>query len=258
MSDYPDQSTAPQTEPVCPRHPERVSYARCNRCMRPACGQCQIHLDVGMMCPDCYRESTGRTRPAPRYTLATGTPVITYTLIGVNVIMYLLQMLIPNHLIYQELAFKADWVEYSGQYYRALTGGFLHSPADPSHLLLNMLSLYLFGNVLERMLGRWKYLFMYLLSILGGSAAVWLLDPSSTVVGASGGIFGLMGSYLVLMLVLGQRDNVRSLLVLLAINVVYGFIVPNVSWQAHLGGMLTGAVVTAILVAPHITNPSRR
>ncbi|BAV86795.1 hypothetical protein RA11412_0496 [Rothia aeria] len=101
-----------------------------------------------MICPDCYRDVTGHSRPQRART--SNNPNITYTLIGINVVVYLLQWIIPNYWVYNEFAYKADWVAYSHEYYRAITSGFLHSQNDPSHLLLNMVSLYLFGAAIEK------------------------------------------------------------------------------------------------------------
>ena len=115
-----------------------------------------------------------------------------------------------------------------------------------------MVSLYLFGAAIEKMIGNWRYLLVYLTAILGGSAAVWVLEPHAVVVGASGGIFGLMGAYLTIMVALKERDNVRSVMVLIGVNVIYGFIMPGISWQAHLGGFIAGAIATLLCIAPQL------
>lgn len=237
-----------QAEPVCYRHPDRITFARCKHCNRPICGECQIHLEVGTICPECYREVNGRAYTPPTRGQVSLTPKVTYTLIGMNVVIYLAQLLIPDYWVYSEGALNWPWVEYSDEYYRVLTSGFLHSQTDYGHLVMNMVSLYIFGSALERMMGHGSFLAVYLLSILGGSAGVFLLSYQSTVVGASGGIYGLMGSFLVLMLAMKQRENARALMIMLAINVVYGFTMPNISWQAHLGGFMAGAVVTAMMI----------
>ena len=239
-----------QEEPVCPRHPDRVSYARCKRCMRPACGACQVQMEVGMLCADCYRElsaAAAATRPA------LFKPWATYTLIGLNVLVYALQWMIPS--FFQNFALNWAYVDYYegvNGYYRALTSGFMHSQYDYTHILFNMFSLYIFGNALERMLGRWRFVTIYIASILGGSAMVYLLAYTDTVVGASGGIFGLIGSYLVLLVLMKQREQIRSLMGMIGLNVVMGFLMPNISWQGHLGGFIAGVVVTLLVIAPQL------
>ena len=124
---------------------------------------------------------------------------------------------------------------------RALDGAILH-------LLLNMYTLWIFGQLLEGLLGRWRFLALYLLGGLGGSVGVlWLADPERAVVGASGAIFGLMGAFLVIQRRLGGQTT--QLFVLLGINLVIGFIPGfNVAWQAHLGGLVVGALVGLHLV----------
>ena len=118
---------------------------------------------------------------------------------------------------------------------------------DSVHLALNMLAVLVFGSELERQLGRWRFLSVYLLSALGGAAAIQLFgNPLQPVAGASTAIYGLLGSLGVLMIV--RRQDLRGLLTLLAINVFISFL-PGVSLLGHLGGLVCGAVATAILVA---------
>src|SRR4029453_10790157 len=127
-----------------------------------------------------------------------------------------------------------------GEWWRVFTGAFLH--IGPVHLVMNMLALLLFGSELERQLGRWRYLSVYALSALGGAAAVQVLgDPRVPVAGASAAIYGLLGALGVLMLV--NRQDLRGLLTLLAINVVISFL-PGVSLLRHLGGRVGGALAT--------------
>jgi membrane associated rhomboid family serine protease len=133
----------------------------------------------------------------------------------------------------------------SGEWWRPLTAAFLH--IGPVHLVLNMLAVLVFGSELERQLGRWRFLAVYLLSALGGAASIQLFgNPLQPVAGASTAIYGLLGSLGVLMIV--RRQDLRGLLTLLAINVVISFL-PGVSLLGHLGGLVAGAAATGILVA---------
>jgi membrane associated rhomboid family serine protease len=126
-----------------------------------------------------------------------------------------------------------------------LTAGFVHSPDGVWHILVNAYSIYIFGRVLEPMLGPVRFLVLYLISIVGGSAMVlWLSDPTIPVVGASGAFFGLMGAYLILLRAIGDRSGL--LVSLIAINLVFGFVVPGISWQGHLGGLIAGIAVTSV------------
>ncbi len=107
------------------------------------------------------------------------------------------------------------------------------------HLLLNMYALYLFGPPLEAALGRLRFIVLYLVSALGGSALSYAFSqPGDPSLGASGAVFGLLGAYLVVNRRLG-RDT-TSVMVLLAINFAYGFLVPRIDWRAHLGGLVAG------------------
>lgn len=231
--------------PVCPRHPDQVTYVRCGRCGRLACGQCQVPLEVGMMCVDCLAESQ---RSAPRVRYAKAHPTITYAIIGINVMVLILQFIFPQVTVFG--IYNPLYVEYTGQWYRMLTSGFLHSPDNISHLLLNMFTLYLFGQALEPLMGKRKFLATYLLSIIGGSVAVHLLASvlggmEVSTLGASGGVFGLFGAFFALSR--ARQQSTSSIVILVAINFAFGFFMPGISWEAHLGGLVTGALVAAVL-----------
>ena len=184
---------------------------------------------------------TRPARPAPRRVATRGRTPITLGLIAVNVVVYLLQSADPS-LTYRygllPLAVEA------GQYERLLTSTFLHGGL--LHLAFNMLALYIVGAPLERVLGTGRYLTIYLASALGGSLLAMLLSPPDTLgVGASGAVFGLFGALIVL------RDRVGAeaggVVTLIGINLVISFLVPGISWQAHLGGLLTGVVVAFLV-----------
>jgi membrane associated rhomboid family serine protease len=126
-----------------------------------------------------------------------------------------------------------------------VTALFVHSPSSFLHILFNMFSLFLFGPIMERMLGRIRFLVLYLLSGLGGSVAVLLLAPGTPVVGASGAIFGLLGAFFVVQRRLG--GNTTQLLIVIGLNLVVGFLPgTNIAWQAHVGGFIVGAAVAFV------------
>ena len=130
--------------------------------------------------------------------------------------------------------------------WQMITAAFLHG--SWLHLIFNMYTLYIFGQVLEPMLGRARFLILYLIAAFGGSVAVLLFsEPASTVVGASGAIYGLMGAYFVLLRAIGERSG--QLVGLIAINLVFSFLNPGISWQAHIGGLLVGGAVAGIYAA---------
>ena len=131
-----------------------------------------------------------------------------------------------------------------GEDWRLLTAAFLH--IGLMHLVLNMLALLVFGSELERQLGRWRYLAVYLVSLLGGAVALQLFgEPVRPVAGASAAIYGLLGGLAVVMM--SRREDLRGLLTLLAINVFISFL-PGVSLLGHLGGLVAGFVATGVVV----------
>lgn len=167
---------------------------------------------------------------------------VTLGLVSLNLVIWLLQ-LVPGLALTNKLAFVPLSVFIEP--WRMITAGFAHSPDNPLHVLLNMYSLYIFGSILEPMLGRWRFLSVWLISIFGGSVAVMYLNtPDTWVLGASSGVFGLMAAYFVVLRAVGA--NSRGLIGLIAINLVFGFLMPGVSWQAHLGGLLAGGAMTAV------------
>lgn len=250
--------------PVCPRHPDRVSYVRCQRCGRPACAECQRPAAVGFQCVDCVREQAANApvrKNAFGGVARGGTPIVTYTLIGLCVVVFLLQMVIPGFIqVFAYRPVNTAGVESAGlpaEPWRMLTAAFLHSPGSILHIGFNMYALFILGRELEPAMGRARFLTLYLLSALGGSVGVLLLsNPGQFVVGASGAVFGLFGALFIIQRKRG--GDVRQIVVLIAINAVLGFVVPNVAWQAHLGGLITGAAcAAAIAYAPRGARQAR-
>ncbi|BCT74226.1 rhomboid family intramembrane serine protease [Sinomonas cyclohexanicum] len=246
-------AAGPDAVPVCPRHPDRVSYVTCQRCGRPACPECQRPAAVGFHCVDCVRElAAARQGRQPRNVYGAtarpgGRPMVTFAIIGLCVLVYALQWLIPNDEVFQDFAYANSASLTAAEPWRMLTSAFLHSQGFLLHIVLNMYTLWLFGQALEPYLGRIRFLAVYLLSAVGGSVGFLLLapGPGTAVIGASGAIFGLFGG---LFVVMRQRGgDVRQLLVLIAINAVLGFVIPGIAWQAHLGGLVTGAAATAVI-----------
>ena len=258
-----------QTEPVCPRHPDRVAYVRCQRCGRPTCPECQRPAAVGIQCVDCVREGQKSIR-MPRTQFGAkvspdGRPVVTLAIIVICVGVWLLQQVSSQ--VTRELSFVP--VLGVTEPWRFLTAAFAHSPRSPLHILFNMFALWQIGQYLEPMLGRARFSILYLVSAFGGSVGYLLLasppalpltqagiDGSSwitPVVGASGAVFGLFGALLVLNRHLGRSSG--PMFGVLAINAVLGFVLPGIAWQAHLGGVVTGAALAAVIT---VTAPQAR
>lgn len=250
----------------CYRHPMRETGVRCVRCDRPICPDCMRPASVGFMCPDDVKLGNASIRqdrtavgaPTPR----TATPWVTYVLIGINVALFLLTFgttnvgILHNQAggLYQNWILVPSLVVQSHEYLRLLTSAFLH--LNLLHIAFNMIALFVLGPPLEALLGRWRFLAVYLLSALGGSAAVLLLSPLNTAtVGASGAIFGLFGAALLLYRQL--RIDLRSLLMTLVLNLVITFTLPFISWQGHVGGFIVGALAGAAIGGLPTETPRR-
>lgn len=240
--------------PVCPRHPDRPAYVRCQRCGRPACPDCQRAAAVGFQCVDCVNETRNATPQARTVyggAAATGKPLATLLIIGLCALVYVLQWLIPGQAVEENLAFASVYAAPQfGAFepWRMLTSAFVHSQGFILHIVLNMYMLWIFGQALEPALGRIRFLSVYILSAIGGSVGFLLLTPvlpPTGVEGASGAIFGLFGAMLVIQSRRG--GDTRQLWLLIVINGAIGFLVPQIAWQAHLGGLVTGALCAAVI-----------
>jgi membrane associated rhomboid family serine protease len=219
---------------------------------------------VGFQCPECVREGRAaapRVRGGGLQAAGRRWGTVTLSLIAINVAMFVITAvsaaangagLLTNYL--SPLFFQLEQVPLlveSGEWWRVFTAAFLH--IGPVHLALNMLGLLVFGSELERQLGRWRFLALYLLSVLGGAAAIQMFGvPNHPVAGASTAIYGLLGALLVLMLV--RRQDLRGIVTLLLLNIALSFL-PGISLLGHLGGLVAGALTTALLV---LTRRSQR
>ena len=176
----------------------------------------------------------GAGRPGAR-----GAPVTT-ALIVINVVLFVAatasDSLTANTWVYPVL------MQDGGQWYRLFSSFFVtNSFLD---VALNMWCLLIIGRLLEPPLGTWRYLALYLLSGLGGSVAYYLLgNPLQPAAGASGAIFGLFGAYFIL--ARRSSTNTSGIVALIAVNLVFSFVIPDIAWQAHIGGLVTGLVVAA-------------
>jgi membrane associated rhomboid family serine protease len=280
------------TDPVCYRHPSRVTYLRCSRCDRPICPDCMNTAVVGQHCPECAREGRRTQRSARTVfggTLAGQHGHITIALIGINVGVAVLAAIVggtqsigggalggllggstPLHYWGAMVpGLSGETTTYideqtgqvlgtaggvvNGEYYRLLTSMFLHYGIF--HLLLNMWALWVVGSVLEPLLGRVRFLALYMISGLGGGVAVYLTagmdvelfnnrplfgDLTSLTAGASGAVFGLFGAFYVVLRRL--RRDTSGITVILAINLIFTFTVSGISVAGHLGGLITGAL----------------
>jgi membrane associated rhomboid family serine protease len=189
---------------------------------------------------------------------ASSRPWVTLTILGLCVLAYVAQKL-PGSTVTERFELYPPFA--TSEPWRLITAAFLHAPNQPLHILFNMYALWLTGPYLETLLGRVRFGLLYLISALGGSIGYLLLaNPTGAswatpTVGASGAVFGLFGAWFVV-----QRNLNRDtgpLIGIIVVNLIFGFIVPGIAWQAHLGGLATGALAAAVLVYAPKANRSR-
>ena len=220
---------------------------------------------VGLRCPDHSGQAHGiqkvtraveRTVAGERYSGVS----ITMALIAVNVLVYLAELAAGGSVngtgnwIYEHGAlFASGTFSFTGapmgvahgEWWRMLTAAFLHY--GPLHLLMNMYGLYLAGTLLERVIGRWRFLLLYVAAGIAGSAGALLLTPNAATAGASGAIFGVFGA----LFVLERRRHIATggqVAGLIVLNLVFTFAVSNISVGGHIGGLIAGVVLMWLML----------
>ncbi|MDX3852803.1 rhomboid family intramembrane serine protease [Streptomyces sp. AK02-01A] len=259
---------------TCYRHPTYETYVRCARCDRYICPDCMREAAVGHQCVECVREGQRSVRQARTVfggrVSGVSAPVVTIALIAVNVLVYLAELARPELVDRFGMLGRGmvgpDGAAYlyepgfpelrtvgvaDGEWYRLITGAFLHMPATEggfwvTHVIFNMFALWSLGRLAEEQLGRARYLAVYLLSALGGSVLVYLIAPLDTVVGASGALFGLGAAFYVTHRRL--HHDMREVNRFMAGFLIWMLISAGfASWEGHLGGLLAGGAVTLAL-----------
>jgi len=244
---------------TCYRHPDRTTGLSCSECGRPICTECMTMAPVGIRCPEHSGKPQGAQRVAQgarRAGLEGVGAKVTRTLIGINVAVYIAEVATGGGVngvgstIYEKGVLIAGRAVDShghligvaeGDWWRLITAAFLHY--GPFHLLLNMFALYWFGSLLEQRIGSGRFLALYLVCGLAGSAGALLWSPLTPTVGASGAIFGILGAGLVLE---QQRDYVfgGSALGIIVINFILTFSISSISKGGHIGGLIGGIIAT--------------
>jgi membrane associated rhomboid family serine protease len=261
----PDQQSSPGNEasspgqehpPTCYRHQGRETWVSCVRCGRYACPDCLRSAAVGQQCVECVRGGNQGVRQAR--TVFGGRPtssaVVTWTILGINVLLYLVELAhtsLANDWSLLGYASPSGFPPYqgiaAGQWYRLLTSAFLPGTGSLGimDIAFNMWALVVVGPGLEQLLGRGRFLALYLLSAIGGGVMFyWIVPPNQPALGASGAIFGLFAAWFVMMKRL--RLDSRGIVVLIVINLVFGFVYRStIAWQDHVGGLIVGAAIAA-------------
>ena len=249
-------ATPEQTQTqVCYRHPRAETAVSCSNCGRPICTDCMVFSAVGIKCPECAGTPAGAKKAATKVRRAAGERtgfMVTNALIVINVIAYLAQASgsgsfgNPAGEIFQK-GFLAAAPLAEGEWWRLITNEFLHG--NLIHLFFNMLMLWWFGRPLEAMLGKGRFLAIYFLSILCGSAGALLVSPGAATIGASGAVFGVLGAGLVL-----ERNRIDvfggSALFVVLLNLAFTFFVGisggYLSIGGHVGGLIGGALTILV------------
>jgi membrane associated rhomboid family serine protease len=235
-----------ESPPVCYRHPGREAHIRCNRCERYICPDDMISAAVGFQCPECVKGANAGVRQPRTVSGATvrqSTGLVTMAIIVVNVLIFLAVQgsdTLANQLSLTPISADDDGLMQGG-WHRLITGAFVHE--EPLHIAMNMIGLWLFGRPLEAILGWGRFLATYMICAIGGSTLSYMfmsyLGPGS--IGASGAFFGLVGA--LVMVDRQLRANPSAVAIYLVIMLVPGFVVSNIDWRGHIGGLITGAVL---------------
>jgi membrane associated rhomboid family serine protease len=232
---------------TCYRHPDRETGLSCSVCERPICTDCATFAAVGIRCPEHSGKPQGVekvTRTVRRAHYEGSGAVVTRALIAVNIVVYLATIATGGGLYSDAGTIYTHGVLFgpsvaNGDYWRLLTSAFMHF--GPIHLGMNMLVLWFVGRPLEERMGRGRFLLLYLVAGLAGSAGALLLDPCAQTLGASGAIFGLFGAALVL-----ERQGIfvygGSIIGLIVLNFLLTFGLSGISIGGHLGGFVGGVL----------------
>lgn len=252
-----DHATA---APVCYRHPDRSTLLRCSRCDRPICVSCSIDATVGQRCPECVREEgTQKVIPKERVMSRSAGAPATKAFIGLAAIFFVLTEFAGMRQTLFEALAQINFLVGEGEWWRIFTPVLLH--ASITHIAFNMWALWVLGPQIERGVGTWPFVGAYLASAgVGGAFAYFLGGPTDVAVGASGAIFGLFGIWLNWAVRRRNTAYGRALLrqigFLLLLNAALPLLIPNIAWEAHLGGLIAGFVIGELW--SRATNPLAR
>jgi membrane associated rhomboid family serine protease len=234
--------------PTCYRHPDRETGLSCSECGRPICTECMTPAAVGLRCPE-HAGSARRIR-APQIVARTSrgasNALVTRVLIALNVAVYLVTAVQGHGLNNPGGSLFDKWALFgpavaNGDWWRLITAAFLH--ANIIHIAFNMLALWWFGAPVENYLGRLRFVGLYLVSGLAGSAGALVANPTAVTVGASGAIFGILGAMLILEWQATGRLGGNAL-TLIVINLALSFAIAGISVGGHIGGLIGGLLAT--------------
>jgi len=236
-----DASAAGTATQTCYRHPNRVTGVSCSSCGRPICPDCMTPTPVGMRCPECAKQRTKvhnmrATRSDPRVTVG---------IIIVCAVAFLASGSIgfansANTRLINEFALWGPGIDVLHQYYRLVTGAFLH--VNLLHIGFNMYLLWILGQILEPRLGSGRFAALYFTALLWGSFGALAVTPDAHTVGASGAVFGLMGAAAVEQRAQGINPFKTDIGLLIIFNLGLSFLLAGISIGGHIGGLIGGGL----------------
>jgi membrane associated rhomboid family serine protease len=236
---------------TCFRHTDRETGRACTRCGRPACPDCLIQASVGSQCFECVRAGGPSRVQRAGQVFGRQRPVVTTTIIAITIAAWVAMSFYDTTITRfeptaaQDYAVRAFEIQ-NGEWWRLFTNALVHY--GPIHLAFNMFVLYQVGILLEPATGKFRFLLLYLVSVLGGAVGALLLDPAAFTGGASGGVFGLAAAATLVLHRQGATFRETGFGPLLVINLAFSFVVPNISIGGHIGGLLAGLIATELML----------
>jgi membrane associated rhomboid family serine protease len=241
-----------QTRQTCYRHPNRETGVSCSNCGRPICPECMTSTPVGMRCPECARQTTKVRVGQGAFASDASKMPATIALIAINVVVFIAELAAGGvggfdggGTLIHDAGLRGPDIS-DGDWWRVITGGFLH--AGFLHLLLNMYVLWIAGSILEPGIGTPRFLGIYFVSLIAGSLGALIVDPNTVTVGASGAIFGLMGAVIVVARGRGVEQLASQFGLFVVLNLVLTFSIPGISIGGHVGGLIGGALAALVVI----------
>jgi membrane associated rhomboid family serine protease len=227
---------------TCYRHPSRETGVSCSSCGRPICPDCMTPTSVGMRCPECSKQKT----PVRTLRSTQSEPRVTVAIIIVCVVVFLASGSFNigasgGNKLYGDFALFGPAIDVQNEYWRLITGGFLH--AGFLHIAFNMYLLWILGQMLEPVLGSARFAALYFTALLWGSFGALVVEPNALTVGASGAVFGLMGAAAVELYRRGINPFQTQIGMLIILNLVLSFAISGISIGGHIGGLVGGILV---------------
>ncbi|MFP5299323.1 MAG: rhomboid family intramembrane serine protease [Actinomycetota bacterium] len=233
----------------CYGHPDTPTKLRCSRCDKPICPRCAVPAAVGQHCVWCVAEAR-KSQPKVRTAMQANSPAV-MTIIAIAIAVYVMEVLFGDDFVLRFAASPAN-IAYEGEYYRLITPIFLHAPLGTPfgilHILFNMYILRIYGPQVEEAFDSFRFVALFLVTGFTASAVSFAFGSCATLgLGASGAVFGIVG--VLLALLYNRRDStlvadyMKTLLMFIGINLLFGLSMKGVDNFAHIGGLVSGVLL---------------